>query len=475
MSDDEIKVRKLAESLSFSTDDDVLEQCLETSGDVVAETSSPSESERTSVGHRSDDDYNALLDVYERPRRDASDGVLGGVSLAIKDNMAVSGLSMTAGLEDVSYVPAEDAVVVRRLLEAGGEIVGKSNMDALAIGPGGAWSEIAQVANPTYPGCYPGGSSSGSAAAVAAGLVDAALGSDSGGSIRKPAAYCGVVGMKPTNGAVPTHGFVPLAPSLDAIGPIARDVETAANVLETIAGYHPRDPGSSHVEFDSLGTRIDDAPSPTIGLPDAYFERSVDAVTAVLRSTMDRLDERYDVRFREVSVDDDAIADVYSLVLGAEFAWTLRQSGVRRDVGGWYGEAVRELYGEVADVGFNDHITLRQLPAAFVDAETDGGAYTRAREEMIEHETRLTELFRDVDVLLTPTIPRFPPSIDTDLDESEHDRSSNLRGFNATGHPAITVPVGESDGRPVSAQIVAPQFEDGLALRTARMVETVAG
>lgn len=203
---------EFGDELAYATDEETLEEVraiineIEPEIDEITVDSEPSES----VGSFSTDDYNALLDLYDEPRGGSNGGPLAGLTCAIKDCIAVKNLRMSCGLKDFTYVPNYDAAVVERLLMDGADVVGKANMEPFAFGPTGENSEYGSPTNPAAPNRVPGGSSSGSGAAVAADLVDFALGTDTGGSVRLPAACCGVVGIKPTHSLVPRHGFVDL-------------------------------------------------------------------------------------------------------------------------------------------------------------------------------------------------------------------------------------------------------------------------
>jgi aspartyl-tRNA(Asn)/glutamyl-tRNA(Gln) amidotransferase subunit A len=349
-------------------------------------------------------------------------------------------------------------------------------MDALAFGPSGEFSDFGRVLNPHDEERVPGGSSSGSGVAVAAGLADAALGSDTGGSIRMPAACCGVVGAKPSHRLVPRDGFVDFAPSLDVVGPLARDVETAARVLDVVAGHDRRDPSSSRVRVGSLVDGLDDPPSLTVGLPDVFFETSTDRVAATVRDVAGRLDARPDVDVRDVSVELGEIQNAYFLTATTEFAWLYRQTGVVRGQGTGYAEELRAAFEAMrADGVDSQHVAWRVLPSAYLDEMADGRVYAAAQREIARFERHLETVFEDVDLLLLPTIRDLPPAYGR-MDSSTElmNLLGNTAPFNLTGMPGVSVPVGERDGLPVGAQVVAPAFEDALALQGARLVESVA-
>lgn len=424
-------------------------------------------SARRSRGHWADDEYNALLDVYDDPRRRRETGLLSGLSFVLKDNIAVEGLRMTCGSQAFETVPAADATVVDRLLDAGGSLLGKANMDAFAFGPGGLWSERGQVRNPTDAERIPGGTSSGCGVAVAAGLADAALGSDTGGSIRSPAACCGVVGIKPTHGLVPRDGLVENVPSTDTIGPLARDVETAARVLEAIRGPNVRDPTASSVALPPLDRNIESFDSLRIGVLDLAPHGVSASVVETIANLAADLDAEAGVSVGSVDLDMEGIEEAYSIISGAEFAWLLRQSFAQRGGIPTAPEMVTRIDGDL----FNDHIAERVLPGAYLDAATEGRAYALAEEQVVAFKRTLAEYFARFDVLLTPTLRTLPPKPEQLRDSEGGFKYTIAKQFSLAGIPAVTVPFAERKGLPMSAQLLAPQFEDRTAITAARLVE----
>jgi aspartyl-tRNA(Asn)/glutamyl-tRNA(Gln) amidotransferase subunit A len=468
-------IYRLIEELSLSDDEAVLERCRQRVAELQADPGQQISVRTTAADSRqSNDPHGALLAVYEQPRQTSADGPLSGTTVVIKDNIAVEGLEMTLGLASMSFVPNFDAVAVERLLNSGATVHGKANMDAFAYGPSGEFSERRDVMNPTYEGRVPGGTSSGSAAAVAAGLADAALGTDTGGSIRKPAAYCGLVGVKTTHSLVPRHGLADLVPSLDTIGPIAPDVATATQLLDALAGHDPRDPTSSHVETPSYTANLDDIGAVTVGVPPAFVNCAVEPIRDAVRDLASDLDHHENVEVQDVDVDNAVSESIYPHIVGAEAAWVLRQRGSVRGHGTWYNESWFSAYKQLFDKPFNAHITERMLPGAYIDSATGGRSYVRARQEAVEFRQHLGEVFEAVDLLLTPTVPVFPPRLDADTDPPVH-QGKNTRPFNLARTPAVAVPIGERRGLPVSVQVVAPQFQDRRALKGARLIERTVG
>jgi len=462
---------EIAQDLGFDIDDETVEEALDIADHLeesVETLYDPAELQDQSVGTMSDDEYNALLEVYEEPRQEG-DGPLNGISVAVKDVIAARDLTMTCASKGCSFVPSYDATVVERLLNAGASLLRKANCDASAFGPTGEFSEFGRVINPAAEGRVPGGSSSGSAAAVAGGLVDATLGTDTGGSVRIPAACCGVVGMKPTHSLVPRYGFVDLAPSTDTIGPLARDVETAAKVLDAIAGPDLRDPSSSHVDAGPFAEGLGDYGELRVAAPASFLQRSSDDVREVMQTIMQELEGVTDVSVDEVELDLGYIDQSYPLTLAAEFGWLLRQSMVIRGQGTQYNY---EWQAGLDAVEFNDHIALRVLPAVYLDQKTDSVSYIAGRMEAIALKRRILALFKKYDLLLTPAMRIVPPEYsEVTASEGMVNVSGNTAPFSLMGLPSVSVPAGEVNDVPVAAQIVAPDFEDARALQGAKLVE----
>ncbi|SDK56553.1 amidase [Natronorubrum texcoconense] len=468
------EMRTQADRLGFDLPESILEEILET---ATAGEEHAAASVRTSegAGHRSEDEENALLAVFDEPRVRTDSGPLFGKTLAVKDNIAVSDLEMTCGSAAYSVVPSFTAPAVDRLLEAGAGLVGKANMEPFAMGPTGEFSDFGHVTNPIDPDIVAGGSSSGSAAAVAAGTVDVALGSDTGGSIRIPSACCGIVGVKPSHRLVPRNGFVDFAPSLDTIGPMTRDVSTAASALAAMAGRDPLDPTSADrsVALETLED-LDDVDGLTVGIPDTPFERASDEVADAVRTVTDRL-STLGIETESVELDLGDTEAAYLNIGAAEFSWLVSGNGVTRGQGTGYDETLRQAFESAREAGLGEHVARRILPPAFLDMTSGGASYAAAREEGLAFSARLETAFEAVDALVTPTLRVRPPAVETVTTRADLlPILGNTAPFNIAGTPAVTVPVTSVDGLPVSAQAVAPQFEDARALRVARALERVA-
>ena len=432
-----------------------------------------------------DDPHNAYITSFNTKR---GDGPLSSVDVAVKDNIAVAGVPMTCGSRVFEgVVPRQNATVVDRLLDAGGRLVGKTNMDELAYGPTSETSAFGVVTNPADSQRVAGGSSSGSAAAVAEGSADIALGSDTGGSVRIPSSFCGVVGFKPSWGAVPLDGFVELAYTLDHIGTLAPDVETAALGFDIIGGYDVRDPSSALAQNISVGSCADglvDVPDPTtlsFGVPDELLGTHVsDHVRERFEDTIATLESAgATVESVQLPTVDDAVF-VWNAVTNIEFAAALRQSGLPIGRPGPFDFSRSDAAAgrqAAAGVGFGDVVRERALIGAVLLDRYNGRHYTRARNIC----ATLSEEFHDAldghDALVAPTMPVVAPEIgehkphsyDSD-DDTDIPLAYNTRPANLAGIPAVTVPDG-ADGLPVGVQFMAGRYEDSSLLRVARSFE----
>lgn len=422
--------------------------------------------ERFSAGPRrpgpDEDPHNAWLARFDLRRPDAS-GPLDGLTVAVKDNVAVRGVELTCGSRAFEgVVPDAHAEVVERLLAAGGRILGKTNMDELAFGPTSETSAYGPTTNPAAADRVAGGSSSGSAAAVAAGDVDLAIGSDTGGSVRIPASYCGIVGIKPTYGLVPRRGFLALAYSMDHVGTLARDVRTAALGLEAIAD-------ASYV--DDLGRDLDGV---RVGVPTEFFEEYVtDEVEAAVRAAVDALaDAGADVRECELPALA-ASRPAWWGIAPTEFAATFATNGI----GLWRrgrvdpalaASAARVRRGSSRDFGPNVKAMLA-LGAHLLETH-DGAHYVRAADLRAALTERVDALLSEVDVLAAPATPT------TALEVGEFERGVtppvnwNTHPTNLTGHPSVSVPC-DTDGLPVGLQLIGARHEDGTVLDVAHEYE----
>jgi aspartyl-tRNA(Asn)/glutamyl-tRNA(Gln) amidotransferase subunit A len=390
-------------------------------------------------------------------------GPLHGVPLAVKDLCHVRGLPTSCGTKTAEYFTSEiECTAVTRLAAAGAVTLGKLNMTELALGPFGDNPHHGNVDNPWKPGHVAGGSSSGSGAAVAAALAYGALGSDTGGSIRLPAACCGIVGVKPTYGRVSRAGVMPLSWSLDHLGPMTRTVRDAALMLEVVAGHDPHDATSSPRPVGALLAALERPPAGIrVAVPENYY---FDGVTPEVRAAVEaaaRVLASLGVRMQTLRLPDPAILnDVANILARSESAAI--HARVARDRPHELGAAVRSRL----EVGF--HISAHDYLQA-------GRLRARLAREFV------AEVFAETDVVLAPAIPEAPPALDAvtsgAVDEivRRMGRFSRLtRPFNVLGLPVVAVPCGASaDGRPLGLQIVGRPFDEATVLRLAHAYEQV--
>lgn len=381
-------------------------------------------------------------------------GPLHGIPISLKDLIDAAGLPTTAASAALcNHVATEDAELTRRLRQAGAVIIAKDNLHEFAYGGSSLISHFGDVHNPWDRGRITGGSSGGSAAAVAARISYAAIGTDTAGSIREPAALCGCVGLKPTYGRVSARGVIPLSTSLDHVGPLASSVADAAIVLEAIAGYDAADITSADVPIADYGSALkQDAKALRVGVPRKFFYEDLDPQVA---SAMDHALRGIETLVRSVQeVEVDVPAD-RTVQLAESYAY--HADKIERNADKYHPETVRRVRA----------------------GETISAAdYIRKRREMDEVRRSIGRAFGDVDVLITPTTP-IPAPLIADLKSSpENLRPAelkllrNTRPFNVWGLPTISVPCGFTPaGLPIGLQIAGRQWREDVVLRVAHAYE----
>lgn len=410
-------------------------------------------------------------------------GPLHGIPIAVKDNMTTRHMETTAGSRILSgYVPPYDATAVRRLRDAGALIAGKTNLDEFAMGSSTENSAFGPTRNPWNTDRVPGGSSGGSAAAVAAGMALGGLGSDTGGSIRQPASLCGVVGAKPTYGAVSRYGLIAFASSLDQIGPLARNVRDAALALGAIAGPDPRDstcseepagdflqPIENGIEGLRVGTIREVRTSALAGDAARGFEQALEALA------------RCGAELVEVSVPliETAVATYYVLANSEASANLARFDGSRYGHRAAGARSLTEMYTGSRSEGFGPEVKRRIILGTFALSSGYYDAYYgRAARIAGALRQQFTEAFEQAELLVTPTSPggafRLGERVDDPLAMYLSDVFTTPTSL--AGIPGISVPCGlDSRGLPLGLQILARPFADGTALRAARAFERETG
>ena len=408
-------------------------------------------------------------------------GRLAGVPVALKDNLATLHLPTTCGSRILEgYVSPYEASAVRRLREAGAVIVAKTNMDEFAMGSSTEHSAYGPTRNPVDPTRVPGGSSGGSAAAVAAGLVRIALGSETGGSVRQPASFCGVTGIKPTYGRVSRYGLVAFASSLDHVGVFGRTVDDAALALQVVAGHDAQDATSIDAPVpDYRAAALQSMRGVVVGRPAEYFPDSLDPrVRDVCDAALDALREQ-GAEVRDVSLPHTHLAiPTYYVLAPAEASSNLaRFDGVRYG-SRVDGEGLREMYEATRSRGFGAEVTRRILLGTFVLSSGYYDAYYRKAMEvraLIARDFR--RLFADgVHLLLTPTAPTPAFALGAVSDPYEMYMSDIFTvTANLAGVPAMSVPAGLVGALPVGVQLIAPHFEEFGMLAAAYALERAVG
>jgi aspartyl-tRNA(Asn)/glutamyl-tRNA(Gln) amidotransferase subunit A len=416
----------------------------------------------------------AARDLASRPEMP-----LHGVPVVLKDNISTTDLPTTCGSKILGdYVAPYDATAVRRLREAGAIIIAKSNMDEFAMGSSTENSAYGPAHNPVDPGRVPGGSSGGSAAAVAAGIVPIAYGSETGGSVRQPAAFCGVVGVKPTYGRVSRYGLVAFASSLDQIGVFGATVDDAALGLQVIAGHDERDSttGRASVLDYSSGANAS-LKGVVIGLPKEYFPTGLDPeIRKLCDRAVDRL-RQLGAEIRDVSLPHTELAiPVYYIIAPAEASSNLaRFDGVRYGAR-VNGDGLRGMYEATRSVGFGPEVTRRILLGTYVLSAGYYDAYYRKAQQV---RGLITNDFADVfasgvHLLFTPTTPTPAFKLGAISDPYEMYMSDIFTATaNLAGVPAMSLPIGRTNGLPVGGQFLAPHFDERQMFAAAYALERV--
>jgi aspartyl-tRNA(Asn)/glutamyl-tRNA(Gln) amidotransferase subunit A len=424
------------------------------------------------------DEQGALARAAELDRNPPPDAPLLGVPVALKDNICTAGVRTTAGswvLEN--YIPPYSASVVERLTAAGAVIVGKTNCDEFAMGSSTEHSAFGPTRNPWDESRAPGGSSGGSAVAVAARMVPLSLGSETGGSIRQPSALCGVLGLKPTYGRVSRFGLIAFGSSLDQIGPFARSARDMAVLMRVLAGRDARDSTSADAEVPDYETRLDgDLAGLRVGIPRALLG---DGVEAAVRDAFERGIaelQQAGAATREIDLPHAALAiPVYYLVANAEASSNLaRFDGVR------YGTrvdapSVIEMYYRTR-ARFGAEVKRRIMIGTFVlSAGYYEAYYLKAQKVRALIRQDYDRAFADVDLVALPTTPTTALTLGERLDDPLQMYLSDVftAAANLAGLPAISVPVGVSPGRlPIGLQLTGRAFDEETLLRAAHAIES---
>lgn len=404
--------------------------------------------------------------------------ILAGIPMAVKDNILVEGIKCTAGSKILeNYIAPYDATCVKRLKEQGVTILGKTNLDEFAMGSSGENSAYFITKNPLDSERVPGGSSSGSAAAVAADFTIFALGSDTCGSIRQPASFCGVVGLKPTYGAVSRYGLIAMASSLDQIGPIANSVEDAEIIFDMISGKDEMDATSAEKENKrEWKLKIKDL---KIGLPKEYFSKGIDPeVEKIVKSAIKKYED-FGAHIEEVTLPhstDHALATYYIIMSSEVSANLARYDGIKYGHSSKKGKNLFDFYLKSRGEGFGQEVRRRimlgtyTLSAGYYDAY-----YLRAQRIRTLIKEDFDKAFQKVDVLITPVSPTAAFKIGEKTADplSMYLSDIYMGAVNLAALPAISIPCGKIGKLPVNFQIIGNKFEENKIFEMGKFFENL--
>jgi aspartyl-tRNA(Asn)/glutamyl-tRNA(Gln) amidotransferase subunit A len=420
-------------------------------------------------------------DKADKERKEGSDKPLLGIPVAIKDNICTKGTKTTCASRMLeNFIPPYDATVVERLKEAGAVIVGKTNMDEFAMGSSTENSAFKKTVNPWDYGKVPGGSSGGSAASVAAYEVPAALGSDTGGSIRQPASFCGAVGLKPTYGRISRYGLVAFASSLDQIGTFGRNAQDIALIMNAISGHDDHDftsaPGKEVYDPDDIKGGVRGL---KIGLPKEYFGEGVNSeVKDSIYAAVKQLEERgAEIEEMSLPYSEYALA-AYYIISSAEASSNLaRYDGIRYGHRAEKYEDLIDLYACSRSEGFGKEVKRRIMLGTFV---LSSGYYDAYYKKALEVRTLIKndfdKAFEKYDVLMSPTAPTTAFGFGEKSDPLEMYLADILTvPINIAGLPSISVPCGLAGGLPVGLQIIGRPFEEKTLLKGTYMIQEITG
>ncbi|CDD56468.1 MAG TPA: Asp-tRNA(Asn)/Glu-tRNA(Gln) amidotransferase subunit GatA [Bacteroides sp.] len=406
-------------------------------------------------------------------------GPLAGVPVAIKDNMCTKGVLTTCSSRILeNFVPTFTAEAVINLEKAGAVILGKTNMDEFAMGSTTETSHYGATKNPWNTKHVPGGSSGGSAAAVAADECSFALGSDTGGSIRQPSSYCGVTGMKPTYGTVSRYGLIAYGSSLDQIGPIAKDVTDCAAILETIASYDPKDSTSiRRDDYDFTSALVDDVKGMKIGIPKDYLIEGLNPeVKAAIMNAAHKLEEKGAVVEEfDLSLVEYAIPAYYVIACAEASSNLARFDGVKYGYRTPEYNELHEMYKKTRSEGFGPEVKRRIMLGSFVLSSGYYDAYyLKALRTKALIKQAFDKAFSKYDVILGPVAPTTAPEIGSSLADPIKMYLGDIYtiSVNLAGLPGISVPGGfDSKGLPIGVQMIGNCFEEKKIIRTAYAFE----
>lgn len=406
-------------------------------------------------------------------------GPLAGVPVAIKDNMCVKGMLTTCASHILDgFHPTYTAEAVRNLQKAGAVIIGKTNMDEFAMGSTTETSYYGPTKNPHNTAHVPGGSSGGSAAAVAAEECYYALGSDTGGSIRQPSSFCGVVGMKPTYGTISRYGLIAYGSSLDQIGPIAKDVTDCATILEILASYDSKDSTSiAREDYNFTRALVEDVKGLKVGIPRTYFGEGLDQEVkeAVLAAAKVLEEKGAIIEEFDLGLVDYAIP-AYYVIASAEASSNLaRFDGVKYAFRGKEFDNLHDMYKKTRSEGFGAEVKRRIMLGSFVLSSGYYDAYyLKALKTKALIKEEFNKAFAKYDIILGPAAPTTAPKLDSSLSDPIKMYLGDIYtiSVNLAGLPGISVPCGtDSKGLPIGVQLLGDCFQENTLIRAAYTYE----
>jgi aspartyl-tRNA(Asn)/glutamyl-tRNA(Gln) amidotransferase subunit A len=397
-----------------------------------------------------------------------------GVPIAVKDNINVKGWEITCSSKILQgYVAPYNATVVEKMLEAGLSPYGRCNMDEFAMGSSTETSQYGKTLNPHNPNRVPGGSSGGSAAVVGAGLAIAALGSDTGGSIRQPAAFCGVVGMKPTYGRVSRLGLVAFSSSLDQIGPITQNVEDAAILYNIIAGHDPKDSTSAPVENKKI--EINESRKLKIAVIDNYIEEADEDIKKAILDVIAQLEKEGHTIIHKTLMNSKYDVATYYVVATAEASSNLARFDGMRYGHRIEGKDLKETY-KLTRAQFGEEVKRRIMLGTFVLSSGYYDAYY-LKAQKVRHliKNEFDKLFAEADLVLTPVTPTTAFEFGSKKDPLEMYLSDIYTiSVNLAGVPAISLPIGkDKENMPIGLQLIAKHFDEQTLFDGAKIVENI--
>ncbi|PIS34779.1 MAG: Asp-tRNA(Asn)/Glu-tRNA(Gln) amidotransferase GatCAB subunit A [Parcubacteria group bacterium CG08_land_8_20_14_0_20_43_9] len=436
---------------------------------------------------KNDKTINAFMSVFDKEALAAAGEIdalisrkeklpaLAGVPVAVKDNILVKGKRTTAGSKVLdNYIAPYDATVVEKLKREGAIIIGKTNMDEFAMGASGEHSAYGLTQNPNNPDYAPGGSSSGSAAAVSADMCLCALGSDTAGSVRQPASICGIVGMKPTYGVVSRYGLIAMASSLDQIGPLAKNIEDAKILFDIIKGRDKMDSTSCET-----GRELEEAPKEIknlkIGLPEECSGRGIQKeVRDILEGSIKKLAGK-GIKIENISLPHVGYGvSCYYIITPAEVSSNLaRYDGIRYGMSK-SGDELLDVYLNTRGEYLGEEVRRRIMLGTYIlSAGYYDAYYLRAQKVRTKIIEDFRAAFKKVDLILTPTLPTLPFKLGERLNDPLAMYLTDLLTVpaNLAGLPAISIPAGEAGGLAVGLQFIAPHFQEESLFSAANFFE----